>query len=166
MAIEMNSGKIISDLRATMERAFPGCVRYAPVVQDHGYALAMRGGLTVAYADPADSWFLYMTAGIAKDVTNITSALEWANEKNSNLRIGRFYASVPAEGPPRCNVVYQCNAWSELLSGDYISTIMQMLQLTSQTAERAPKEFMDKCDGSPFQDSPEDISLLVTASFG
>lgn len=161
----------LQDLAALIDRAMPGSRRTAPIVEvNGGFGIAVpAGGQVVVWAAPEEPWFLRMTAGIAHGAPDIPAALRWVNGRNSGFAYGQFYASLPAEGPARANVVWQTCVPSTLLDEApqlLQGHVQQLLHLSTEVAQHEPAGCLAAVGGVAFRDTDADRMLLVTASFG
>jgi hypothetical protein len=159
----------IAELSNLIDGVLPGARRYAPMVGTYGFGISSGGGLSLAATSPSDNWCLTLTAGIVHSVGDINSALWWINERNSNDNLGRFYGSIPGEGPTRCNIVYQTALFVSLFQADvYVAReyAAQLLHLVADTAENVPEQALENLKGQTFSDDEAGMALLVAASFG
>ncbi len=168
VTIDIDRMRLIIELRSTVEQVMPGSIRYAPMVGDFGFAIRLRAGLAIVNTEPSDPWFLNITAGLAANVADLPRALAWVNFKNADHRFGRYYASVPAEGPERCNVVYQCNAFSGILelTPQFFQTSFLLLKLVTDLADNEGQQAVDSIGGTLFTDTSDMVMLLTAASLG
>lgn len=164
----MDQGQVLSSLAQMIDGVLPGCRRYAPVVgHSGGIAIAVPGGGQVVVSGFQVG--VLITAGLARDVPNMTGAISWVNSRNSDFAFGRFYASLPADGALRANVVWQdVIPWFLLEQFPALvdAYVPQMIKLGTDIAGNEAGGVLQEVGGLPFNDDDADRSLPVAAVMG
>jgi hypothetical protein len=159
----------VAGLSQMIDRVLPGALRYAPVVGTFGFEIRAGSGLSLVRSAPEEPWTMSMFAGILHSVSDVDRALWWINSRNSNEALGCFYASIPGEGPTRCNILYQASVFSGLYdrhleaAREYSALLLRMV---NDAANNVPLEALNDLNGETFGDDQETMGLLVMASFG
>lgn len=166
--MSIDQSQLMRDMRSTIEQVMPGAVRPGPMTvgpDGFGIRCGSGAGLVLVTADQDEPYFFNITGGLATNVEDIYGAMNWVNSKNSGNRFGRYYVSIPAEGQPRCNVVYQANVFSMMMP-DQRDWCAQMMRLVVETVDNEALPLQQSVGGSLFEDSPDTLIVLMAASFG
>jgi hypothetical protein len=105
-------------MRSWTDAEFPGCALDVDTLDGRsgawGFMVEFGGGLTLVVANtanfPPDQWSLQITSGLAIDIPDADACLRWANEKNRQTMIGKYYSAV-SQSTGLGAVVYENMLW-------------------------------------------------------
>lgn len=135
-----------------------------PINSSFNFGFHADGGLCVLRAGTRESWELHIMAGLAHGVTEVGRAVMWANSKNHETLIGRYFCSILGDGSA-CAAVYGETLSHRLVDFDsdrFCNWIFNLINFMARTAADESREFLMTCGGRPFE--PADLLTLVQIS--
>jgi hypothetical protein len=163
-----------------VERSFLGARIEVPVLRAtgreiDGFALHQNGGLSLIYIDATEAqdggqWILQMCAVLAVEVSGVTEALLWTNDRNRRSAIDRYYCVINQDRTA-CAVAAD-TAVSSVLLGDFgnsrnvlaATMLKSLVKNTVYTAAFEPPSLLQRCDGRRLTTSEHDLLTLLAVS--
>ena len=103
--------------------------------------------------NPGEPWWVRITGGIGFEIPDVRGALEWSNDRNGEITVGRYQVSVAHHGE-YCAVLWEHMVWSpffdELSRPGRPLTINYLLQATHWAyleADERPPQLREELGG-------------------
>lgn len=169
--------------RGYLERMYPGCVGDHPLnvlPTFEGFTVHHGGALTLAHVETTEAqpgnWSMQISTGITVDAPEVTETVEWVNELNRPLRIGKYYSAI-TQDRSMCAVVYDTfnhgtlfEAWWANPDSPTVSRIgTWVLNMVKNNVQSTPRDCAyahQRWSGRPFQNTDADKMKLFAISSG
>ncbi|WP_330277832.1 hypothetical protein OG205_20460 [Lentzea sp. NBC_00516] len=169
--------------RQFLERIYPGCVGDHPIgvlPNFEAFTVYHGGALTLAYVDMTNAqpglWTMQISTGITVDAPEVTATVEWVNDLNRNLRIGKYYSAI-TQDRSMCAVLYDTfnhgtlfeAVWANPESptvGQISNWVLNMVKNNVQSTPADCSFANQRWSGKPFQNTDEDKMKLFAISSG
>lgn len=166
----------IADRRLATLVAHPllEAIPHAPI---DGFAAAGNGGVAMFFIDATGAqqtgqWHVQMCAGIALDCRAVNQALLWANARNRQVAVDRYFCAL-TQDQSMCGVAADASMSSILLDSflhpanePVIVALKSLAQNTLYTAAEDGPELAQALGGRRFTTSDQDLMTLFQIASG